>query len=700
MDAQAPQALADAAPDPEVRRQAGSVCPHDCPSGCTLTVDVTGQRIGRLRGAPHPYTGGVICAKVARYAERVHHPDRLTVPLKRVGPKGQGAFVPVSWDEALDTVAAAFTRAIEAHGAESVWPYFYAGTMGHTQRGSIERLRNALGASRQKQTICSAIAKAGWTAGTGVYAGTDPRQMAEADVIVVWGGNPVNTQVHVMNWIAKARKTRGAKLVVVDPYRTATAEKADLHVMPRPGTDAAVACGVMHVLFREGLADRAWMAAHTDVPAEMEAHLAGRTPAWAESISGVPAAEIEAFARLYGGTRRSFLRVGYGLSRQRNGAASLHAVSCLPAVTGAWAAEAGGGALQAASGGLLGLNKAVIEGTPDESRREIDMCRIGPALTGDDTDLRGGPPVMAMLVQNSNPAVVAPDSGLVREGFLREDLFLCVHEQFLTDTARYADIVLPATTFLEHDDLYTAYGHYSVQTARAVIPPQGEARPNHDVVNALAERLGIADRHPGFRRTAWELVEASLAPAGLEADALSGGQAHVWGEEQTEAFRQGRFGHADGRFHFAADWGAEAGGLPRLPDYAPLNEAADAEHPFKLITAPARNFLNTSFTETPTSQSNEGRPRVLLHPADRERLGIDEGDVVRMGNRRGALTLETRDFDGLQPGVVVVESIWPGSAFPEGVGINLLIGADAAPPHGGGVFHDAAVWLRPAAGER
>lgn len=700
MDAVAPSALADANTAAAAMRQAGSVCPHDCPSGCTLTVDIAGQRVGRLRGAPHPYTNGVICAKVARYAERVHHPDRLTTPLKRMGAKGAGVFAPISWDEALDTVAAAFAQARDQHGAESIWPYAYAGTMGHAQRGAIERLRNGLGASRQKQTICSSIAKAGWTAGLGIYAGTDPRQMAESDVIVVWGGNPVNTQVHVMNWIAKARKARGAKLVVVDPYRTATAEKADLHIMLRPGTDAAVACAVMHVLLRDGLADRAWMAAHTDVPEEVEAHLRERTPAWAEAISGVPAAEIERFAHLYGGTKRSFLRLGIGFSRQRNGAASVHAVSCLPAVTGAWSAEVGGGALLSASGGLLGLDKAAIEGTSDETLREIDMCRLGPALSGAPEDLQGGPPVMAMLVQNSNPAVVAPESDLVRQGFLREDLFLCVHEQFLTDTARYADIVLPATTFLEHDDLYTSYGHYSVQTARAVIPPQGEARSNHEVVNALAARLGIADRHPGFQAEAWALVEAALAPTGLEADAISGGASQIWGQAQTEDLRQGRFGHADGRFHFAADWGPADGGLPRLPDFAPLIEAADADHPFRLVTAPARNFLNTSFTETPTSRSNEGRPRVLLHPADRGRLGIEEGDAVRMGNRRGAVTLVAKDFDGLQEGVVVVESIWPGSAFPEGVGINVLIGSDAAPPHGGGVFHDAAVWLRPVTGER
>ncbi|MFI5017006.1 MAG: molybdopterin-dependent oxidoreductase, partial [Dongiales bacterium] len=331
-----------------------SVCPHDCPSTCALEVErLSPTRIGKVRGAAgNSYTAGVVCAKVARYAERQHHPDRLAHPLRRVGPKGEGigAYQQISWEAALDEVAEAFERAATRHGRETVWPYFYAGTMGLVQRDGIERLRHAMGYSRMLSTICVALSDAGWLAGVGVKYGVDSREIAESDLIVVWGGNPVATQVNVMTHISRARKQRGAPLVVVDPYRTGTAEVADIHLMPRPGTDGALAAAVMHVLFREGFADRGYLARYTDVPAELEAHLQSRTPEWAEAISGVPAQSIVDFARLYGSTKKSFIRIGYGFSRSRNGAAQLHAVSCLPAVTGAWR-ERGGGALYS-NGGL------------------------------------------------------------------------------------------------------------------------------------------------------------------------------------------------------------------------------------------------------------------------------------------------------------------------------------------------------------
>jgi anaerobic selenocysteine-containing dehydrogenase len=678
-----------------------STCPHDCPSGCALDVQlVEPGRVGRVRGAAHPYVGGVICAKVARYAERVHSPDRLTAPLKRIGPKGSGSFTPISWDEALDTVAEAFRKAETDFGPESIWPYLYAGTMGFVQRDGIERLRRVMGWSKQKRTICSTLASSGWLAGVGGKIGTDPREMEKADLIVVWGGNPVNTQVHVMNWIAKARKARGAKLVVIDPYRTGTAEKADLHLMPRPGTDAALACAVMHVLFAEGFADRAWMNAHTDAPRDLDGHVAERTPAWAEEITGIPAGDIIEFARLYGSTKRSFLRIGYGFTRSRNGAASMHAVTCLPSVTGAWAHE-GGGALQSVSGAVLGFELALIDGSdlPPSSARTIDMCRIGPALTGDVRDLGEGPPVKAMIVQNSNPAVVAPESLKVREGLSRDDLFLCVHEQFLTDTARYADIVLPATTFLEHEDMYSTYGHYSVQVARRVIPPQGKARCNHEVICGLAERLGVADRHEGFRLPVWDIIDRTLKASGLpSADDLADQRWLVWGEKESAALRAGRFPHADGRFHFRADWaaiGADHAALPQLPDFAPVIDLPTAERPFRLVTAPARNFLNTSFTETQTSRRNEVRPEAMIHPDDCAELGLADGGLVRIGNDRASVLVHVRSFAHLQRGVVVVESVWPNHDFMEGIGINALISADPGLPDGGGVFHDTAVWLRP-----
>ena len=679
-----------------------SVCPHDCPSTCALEVErLSDTRIGKLRGArDNPYTAGVICAKVARYAERVHHPERLTRPLRRVGEKGGGldAFEPLSWEAALDEVAEALLAAERRHGPEAVWPYFYAGTMGHVQRDGIERLRHVKRYSRQHSTICITLADAGWLAGVGVLRGVDPREMAESDLIVVWGGNPVSTQVNVMTHIARARKDRGAKLAVVDPYRTGTAARADLHLAPRPGTDGALAAAVIHVLLREGYADRDYLARHSDWGEAIEAHFAERPPAWAAAITGLSVEEIEAFARLYGRTARSFIRVGYGFSRARNGAANLHAVTCLPAVTGAWR-HRGGGALYS-NRALYGLDKTLIEGLDrrDPATRLLDQSRIGPILTGERRDLGEGPPVTALFIQNTNPLVVCPESLKVRAGFARDDLFVCVHEQFMTETAAMADIVLPATSFLEHDDIYTGGGHTFLQVARKVIEPPGECRSNHEVLGALARRLGAA--HPGFEMSAWEMIDATLKASGLP-DARSLHEAR-WLDRalpfETAHFLDG-FGHPDARFHIRPDWskvGRDYAPMPALPDHCPAIEAADAAHPFRLVAAPARGFLNTSFTETPGSRAREKRPTALIHPEDCAILGLAEGDRVRLGNRRGSVVLHARVFDGLQPGVVVVESIWPNAAFEEGVGINALVSADPGPPLGGAVFHDTAIWVRAA----
>jgi anaerobic selenocysteine-containing dehydrogenase len=679
-----------------------SACPHDCPSTCALEVEVLdGRRIGKVHGAAaNSYTAGKICAKVGRYAERIHHPDRLTRPLLRTGPKGAGQFREIGWDEALDRIAEAFIAAANRHGAEAVWPYYYAGTMGLVMRDGINRLRHAMRYSRMKKTICTASAESGWAAGTGRFIGPDPREMAQADLIVVWGGNPVATQVNVMTHIARARKERGAKLVVVDAYRSGTAAAADLHLCLRPGTDGALACAVMHCAFRDGHADREYLRRFTDFPPDLEAHLAARGPAWAAAITGLSVDEIEAFARLYNTTKRAYIRVGYGFTRSRNGSAAMHAVTCLPAVTGAWQHE-GGGALWS-NRVLYHWNKTMIEGLDvvEPATREIDMCLIGAALTGDATALRGGPPVLAMLVQNCNPAVVAPDSGKVRRGLLREDLFLAVHEQFLTDTARHADVVLPATMFLEHDDLYQAGGHSHIQIGPKLVEPPGECRSNHEVLQGLARRLGAT--HPGFDMTAMELIEWTLQASGWpDARTLL---AERWVDAAASAsqahFADG-FGTPDKRFHFAPDWsrvGEEWQAMPRLPDHLDNIEKATEAMPFRLMTSPARQFLNTSFTETPGARAREVRPTALIHPQDAERLGIGDGDRVVLGNARAAVTVHARRFDGLLPGTVVVEGIWPNKDFEGGLGINALIGDDPIPPYGGGAFHDAAVWVRPAAG--
>jgi anaerobic selenocysteine-containing dehydrogenase len=672
-----------------------SVCPHDCPSACPLEVEVLdGGRIGRVRGAAMPYADGVICAKVSRYAERVHHPERVLHPLKRVGAKGEGRFARISWAEALDEVADRLAATAREFGPEAVWPYFYAGTMGLVQQAGINRLRRELGYSGQLKTICSAAASAGWVAGVGERWGVDPREIVHSDLVVVWGANPVATQVHLMGLISAARKANNAPLVVVDPYRTATAEKADLHLMLRPGTDGALACAVMHVVLRDGLADRAYLARFTDFDARIEAHLAARTPAWAAAITGIEAARIEEFARLYGSTKRSFLRVGYGFTRSRNGSVNLHAVSCLPAITGAWE-HLGGGAVQS-MGGVFHLDRTLLDGLdlPAPTARVLDMSRLGPVLAGDRRDLGNGPPVRAMLVQNSNPATVCPDSGLVRQGLLRDDLFLAVHEQMPTATTALADIVLPATTCMEHADLYTSYGHSFLQAARPVIAPVGEARSNHWVTAELARRLGA--RHPAFAMDEWTLVDATLTASKLPgADTL----AELRWVDCALPFERMHFleGFGHRRFRFAADWsgvGPDHAGLPDLPDHVAVTDEADALHPFRLITPPSRHFLNTSFTETPSSRRLAGRPTALIHTEDCRALGIAGGDRVRIGNDRGSLLVHAAPTDGIARGVVAVEGIWPDAAFAEGMGINLLTSAEPALPAGGAVFHDTKVWVR------
>ena len=679
---------------------AHSVCPHDCPSVCALDVELLSpERIGRLRGSPQPYTDGVICAKVARYAERVHHPDRLLQPLRRVGAKGSGQFAAISWDDALDLVAENFQAAIARHGPETVWPYHYAGTMGLVQRGAIRRLGHLAGWSRQRETFCVALADAGWLAGVGAKRGVDAREVVDSDLIVVWGGNPVHTQINFMHWTQKARRERNAQLVVIDPYRTATAEKADLHLAPRPGTDGALACAVMHVLLAEGLADRDYLKRHTDFSERVENHLASRTPQWAAQITGLTADEIVAFARLYGSTQRSYLRVGYGFTRQRNGAAAMHAVSCLPAISGAWA-QPGGGALYG-NGGLYGLQTDFLRGLDGivATSRQLDMGRIGAVLAGNPRDLGDGPPVSALLIQSTNPAVVAPDSSAVRAGLLRDDLFTCVHEQFLTDTAKLADVVLPATTFLEHDDLYQASGHTFLQIARAAIPAPGQCRSNHQFIGQLAQRLEI--EHPAFALDEWSLIDRVLADSGkISADELL---AKGW-IDCAQPFAQAHFidgfAHPDGRFRFAPDWQALGDGhavMMPLPDHLEVIDEPTAAKPFRLVAAPARNFLNTTFSETATSRQKEDRPTALIHPSVCAQQGIADGDLVRLGNEQGSVLLHAKPFAGLQPSTLVVESQWPNDAFIEGIGINTLVSAEPGFPAAGAAYHDTAVWLQRAA---
>ena len=682
-----------------------SACPHDCPSTCALEVEILDTRtIGRIRGAEdNLYTSGVICEKVARYAERIHHPDRLLHPLRRTGGKGSGQFAPISWDDALDIVAEQFIKAEQTHGSEAVWPYYYAGTMGYVMRDGINRLRHAKKYSGFFSTICVNPAWSGYMAGTGKLAGADPREMAKSDVVVIWGTNAVNTQVNVMTHATRARKDRGAKIVVVDVYMNATMRQADLAVLIRPGTDGALACAVMHCLFRDGKADWAYLERYADAPHELEAHVRSRDPAWASKITGCPADTIEAFAKLVGEHKRSYFRLGYGFSRSRNGATNMHAASCIAVVTGAWQLE-GGGAFHN-NGDVFHLNKTLIEGQDvrDPSIRMLDQSRIGPILTGDKEALIGGGPVTALLIQNTNPVSVAPDQEVVKRGFARDDLFVCVHEQFMTDTAKVADIVLPATMFLEHDDFYTAGGSQYLLLGPKLVEAPGECRSNHDVICALAKRLGA--EHPGFDMTPREIIDVALQKSGW--GTLKELEANRWIDCQPDfatAHYLNGFAYPDGKFRFKPDWPNAPFGrwhrdvstrpLPALPDHWDVIEEADAEHPFRLATSPSRGFLNSTFTETPTSQSRERRPTVMVNPDDAAACGVSDGDEIVLGNRRGQVHIHAKVFDGVRRGVLIAESLWPNSAYADGRGINTLTGSDSIAPFGGAAFHDNKVWLR------
>ena len=584
-----------------------------------------------------------------------------------------------------------------------MWPYYYAGTMGLVMRDGIHRLRHAKNYSGFFETICNNPAWVGFAAGTGRVAGSDPREMAKSDLVIIWGTNAVNTQVNVMTHATRARKERGAKIVAVDVYMNGTMEQADLPVMIRPGTDGALACAVMHCLFRDGHADWDYLVRYTDAPRELAEHVRTRTPEWAARITGCPAATIEEFARLVGETKRAFFRLGYGFSRSRNGAHNMHAASCIPAVTGAWKYEGGGAFFNNRS--IYHWDKTMIEGLDkrDPTIRMLDQSRIGPVLTGEEDALCGGPPVTALIIQNTNPVSVAPEQEKVKRGFAREDLFTCVHEQFMTDTAKMADVVLPATMFLEHDDVYQTGGAQYILLGPKLIEPPGECRSNHEVICALARRLSA--EHPGFAMSPRELIDWTLQKSGW--GTLAELEQKRWIDCQPDfatAHYLDGFAYPDGKFRFKPDWpnvpfrpAPNAGpyaSMPTLPDHWEVIEEADTAHPFRLATSPARGFLNSSFTETPTSRKREGRPEVMIHPQDAAPLGIADGDKVVLGNVHGEVRLHAKLFDGVRRGVLIAELVWPNDAYEDGRGINTLTGADAIAPYGGAAFHDNKVWMR------
>jgi anaerobic selenocysteine-containing dehydrogenase len=519
----------------------------------------------------------------------------------------------------------------------------------------------------------------------------------------------VATQVNVMTHAIKSRKERQAKIVVIDIYDNPTMKQADMALIVRPGTDAALACAVMHIAFRDGYADRAYMAKYADDPDGLEAHLKTRTPQWASAITGLSVGEIEAFGKLVGTTKKSYFRLGYGFTRQRNGAVAMHAAASIATVLGSWQYE-GGGAFHSNSD-IFRMNNAELTGKSmkDAEIRMIDQSQIGRALTGDAVALRNGGPVTAMLIQNTNPVNIAPEQRLVKRGFARDDLFVAVHEQFMTETAEMADIVIPATMFVEHDDIYRAGGQNHILLGPKLVEPPSTVRTNLFVIEELAKRLGVADR-PGFGFTAREMIDRVL-----EASKLPGFDhflEHKWFDRQPDfddAHFLNGFAHPDGRFRFRPDWTnqpapnrpPEAVGLlgpypelPAFPDQVDVIEVADADHPFRLATSPARNFLNSSFSETKTSRQKEGRPELMINPEDAVTHGISQGDVVQVGNTRGEVRLHARITTDVKPGVLIAEGLWPNKAHVDGEGINVLTGADPVAPYGGAAVHDNKVWLR------
>ncbi len=680
-----------------MRATVPSICPHDCPSQCALAVTVEAGRITGVTGDPHhPFTRGVICGKVHDYAERVYGPARVLTPLRRVGAKGEGRFEPIGWDEAVDEIAHRWQRIIAQWGGEAILPFSYGGTLGLVQYWAGHPLFYALGASRLDRTICISTAYAGWRATLGAVTGSDSEQMVDADLIVLWGINASHTHINAMSLVKQARR-RGAFVVCVDPYRTQTARWADWHLMPRPGTDGALALGVMHVLIGEGRVDHEYVQRATLGYAALAHHVKQYDPERVARITGLAAEDIVAFARRYGATRAAFIRVGIGLSRHDNGGMTCRTIACLPALTGAYAHPAGGALLSSTA--AFGLRLDALERVdlmPRPAPRVINMIQLGRALT--DLDLR--PPVKALYVYNANPASVVPNQELVRQGLRRDDLFTVVHEQHLTDTTDYADLVLPATTSMEHSDLYKSYGHLYLQLARPVIPPEGESRSNWEVTRRLARALGLRDPH--FEKDADDLIREALASgdpsvAGITLEQLAG--------ERSVRLEVGRpyqpFAHGaptpSGKVEFVSESLAREG-LPTLPTYVPLVEGPEhaelrRRYPLQCIVPPNRFFLNSSFSQSELLRRRQRGPAVLLNPADAADRSIRSGDAVLVRSARGQARFTAEVTEDTRAGVAVVEGIWWSKHQPGGSSVNALTDDRTADMGGGPALHSNLVQI-------
>lgn len=664
-----------------------SVCPYDCPDCCGLLVTVQDGRAVHIAGDPnHPFTRGTLCPKMAHYERTVHSPKRIMTPLRRIGQKGEGRFIPIGWDEAIEEIAGRWQSIIRDYGAEAILPYSYAGTMGTIGYSAGHALFYALGATSLDRTICAPAKSRGYRDVMGATLPTAPQEAQHSDMIVLWSISMLATDIHFRHDIEMARK-RGAKVYCIDTYRTKTADYADAFLCPRPGTDGALALAILHVLVRDGLADRAFLKEYVQGADELEQKvLPHYTPEDAAAITGVPAADIRAFAHAYGNARAPFIRLGSGQSRYVNGAMTSRLITCLPAFVGAYAKK-GGGLLTSASGSHA-FDKNIIRRPDLEQRgvRHINMCELGRALN--DTNLT--PPVKALYIYSSNPACTAPDQNQVLRGLQREDLFTVVHERFLTDTTRYADIVLPATTSLESEDLYYSYGHYTIQRARAVIPPVGESKSNWQTVRLLAKAMHLTD--PIFTKTEEDLVEAII-------DSTK----KAWPLPLTgEALQRLRDSHPvdlplpeDYKLHFATPSGKIEIQNPRcqppLPDYLPPHKNSE---PFHLINAPDMRILDSSFNER-DELTNGNIMTLLIHPQDAAARGLHDGDPVRAKNKRGHAHFILKLSDRVNRGTLVTEGVW-WQAYTKDGNTNRLTSMRLTDKDGGSTFYDVSVTIEKA----
>ena len=675
-----------------------AACPHDCPDTCALHVTVQGGVVTNVAGDPnHPATNGVLCAKVSKYAERTYHKDRLTQPLKRVGKKGEGRFVPVTWDEAIADIAKQLT-AIAAVDAQAILPYSYAGTMGYVQGdGMAARFFNRLGSSRLDRTICSRAGLEGLKYTLGGAVGMDVEQFQNARLILLWGTNPITSSIHLWARVQEAKRL-GARVIAIDPFASDSAQKCHQHIAIKPGTDAALALSMMYVLITEDLLDHDYIAQYTIGFEALKARAMQYPPKLAATITGIDTQVIIDLAREYANTPAAAIRLNYGMQRTRGGGNAVRAIASLPALTGAWRHAAGGVLLSSSGMYPIDINK--LE-RPDlnpqypEQPRLLNMSTIGNVLLGLEPST-AAKPVKALIVYNSNPVAVAPESEQVIKGFSREDLFTVVLEHFQTDTADYADYLLPATTQLEHFDIHKSYGHWYVLANHPAIKPIGEAKPNSEIFRLLAKQMGFTD--PALAESDHEIGRAPfrwddprLSDTTYE-QLLEHGWIKLALDASVNPFAKGGFPSPSGKCEFYSDRLA-AQSLDPLPDWLEPFEAAKPGdlYPLKMISPPARNFLNTTFVNVESLRKSEPEPRAYIHPHDAQDRQIKHGQMIALFNDRGRCVVRADVSDRTRPGVVVVPSIWWHKLSHHFRNVNVLTSQRVTDLGGGPTFYDCAV---------